>query len=107
MPPVSFGELWTRQRGIAPGFDLVRLVLAIAVLIWHAFQLPYGEAYSEKLLASPVGATVYAIVPGFFALSGYLVSASLARIRHVRAPGPAGGLPSRHGLIVTVSAWHE
>jgi len=64
------------------GFDALRLVLALGVLAFHSYTLSTGG-----IAGMAWGAQVAArlILPAFFALSGYLISGSLAR---VGAPGP-------------------
>jgi peptidoglycan/LPS O-acetylase OafA/YrhL len=66
--------------GAMSGFDWLRIVLASAVMLWHAISLAAGDAAIEADLWGrwwrflPV-----AILPMFFALSGFLVSGSLER----------------------------
>lgn len=69
------------RLGRANGFDLIRHVLAVGIVIVHGFVLSTGNPD-----AMPGLARVFAdqILPGFFALSGFLVAGSLAR---------AGSLP--------------
>ena len=62
------------------GFDLLRLVLSIAVIAWHSCVLSYGRDFAYSL---PVGylVPVRMILVAFFALSGFLVAGSLVRCR--------------------------
>ncbi len=68
------------HRGVGPGFDFVRLALALSVVTFHGFQLSYGRNWSE----GPFLAPVMLIVPAFFALSGFLVAGSMLRNSSVR-----------------------
>lgn len=69
------------RLGRANGFDLMRRLLALGIVIVHGFVLTTGNPD-----AMPGVARAFAdlILPGFFALSGFLVAGSLAR---------AGSLP--------------
>lgn len=62
--------------GKTGGFDYLRLILAVAVLYWHCWAvIQQGQApdYGTKLV-------MRAVLPLFFALSGFLVASSLERI---------------------------
>lgn len=64
------------RLGRANGFDLLRLALALAVFAFHSFTLSHGEVHG-MIWQGEVAARL--ILPGFFAVSGYLVAGSLAR----------------------------
>ena len=74
----SLGERMT-ARGATSGFDYMRISLAVAVLAWHAIPVTQGRAVSDALLEGPLGPFVRLLLPMFFALSGFLVTASLFR----------------------------
>lgn len=60
-------------------FTLLRLSLALAVIVSHAFSVTTGSVADEPLL-SPTGFTLGEhAVNGFFAVSGFLVTMSFAR----------------------------
>jgi peptidoglycan/LPS O-acetylase OafA/YrhL len=64
------------------GFDYLRIGLATAVLAWHSIILSTGSTPLDRALWSgPFRFLPAAILPMFFALSGFLVSASLERTR--------------------------
>ncbi len=64
------------------GFDYLRIGLATAVLAWHSIILSTGSVPLDRALWSgPFRFLPAAILPMFFALSGFLVSASLERTR--------------------------
>ncbi len=71
-----------KGNGVTAGFDYLRFGLAIAVLVWHSIILTSGspEVYRD-LWSGPFRFLVAAILPMFFALSGFLVAGSLARTR--------------------------
>jgi peptidoglycan/LPS O-acetylase OafA/YrhL len=64
------------------GFDYLRIALATAVLAWHSIILSTGSAPLDRALWSgPFRFLPAAILPMFFALSGFLVAGSLERTR--------------------------
>lgn len=73
----SVGAKLSAHDGVGPGFDLLRLSLASGVVLWHSFPLTIG---SPRLIEeTPFWFLVSAMVPMFFALSGFLVTASAER----------------------------
>ena len=75
----TIGERLDRNRGIGPGFDFLRVALAMLVVFNHSFLLLDGNydfvnKYGLKYFFA-------AIVPMFFALSGFLISGSAQRLR--------------------------
>jgi peptidoglycan/LPS O-acetylase OafA/YrhL len=91
MPSDTFGSILERHRGEGPGFGVLRLGLAVAVLFDHARFLsrlgfeptttPPGGTYYDRAAFSPSHILVIFIVPAFFALSGFLVTGSALRLR--------------------------
>ena len=70
-------------------FDALRLLLAAAVLVSHAYLLrPTNAAFGVDPLEAFTGETGFSIgalaVNGFFVLSGYLIAGSYVRSRSVR-----------------------
>lgn len=64
-------------RNRSHGFDYLRIALSLGVMLWHSFYLIEGT--SAKFSAARY--LVVLVLPMFFALSGFLVSGSLARAR--------------------------
>jgi peptidoglycan/LPS O-acetylase OafA/YrhL len=64
--------------GFGPGFDLVRLLLCHEVMVWHSIALTTGGIGPG--LASPFWLPFSLMVPMFFTLSGFLVTASALRL---------------------------
>jgi len=61
------------------GFDWLRLALASGVLVWHSASLTCGSASAALAGARWPTALSALCVPGFFAVSGFLVAASAER----------------------------
>ncbi|WP_298193236.1 acyltransferase [Novosphingobium sp.] len=61
------------------GFDYMRLVLSISVIVSHSFTVTEGAQIAHDLYRSPAGAVLKLIVPAFFVLSGFLVAGSMQR----------------------------
>lgn len=76
-PAANVGERLAQFRGFGPGFDLLRLVLASGVVLWHCFPLTTGS--TQLIEQTPLWFLLSAMVPMFFALSGFLVTASAER----------------------------
>lgn len=77
-------SLFDHYNGTAPGFDALRLVLSVIILLWHTVYVCYGR-YSEMydlVWTHPVVQPVLrAILPMFFFLGGFLVTGSAYRVR--------------------------
>lgn len=108
----TFGELLNANGGSGPGFDLLRVGLAVSILFSHASLMAgnhhllssvlenilhlHGHAASGLAHAAPEKAVAHGVssygiarpyilarVPMFFALSGFLVTSSAFRTRNV------------------------
>ncbi|PBC08811.1 acyltransferase [Mesorhizobium sp. WSM3859] len=68
------------QSGNRPtGFDYMRIGLSLAVVAMHSVITSHGVAAEIPLWTSPLRPYMRAILPMFFALSGFLVAGSLLR----------------------------
>jgi peptidoglycan/LPS O-acetylase OafA/YrhL len=75
---VSLGEQLDEHGGFGPGFDFLRIFLALSVVVWHSFILArHGFAVEQTRFAWFAG---YAIIFIFFALSGFLIAGSAQRL---------------------------
>lgn len=78
----TIGEKLRRRKGFGPGFDFLRIALAICVVAWHQSYIVAGtlpgsiDADRTWLIWFPG----YAILVMFFALSGFLIAASGMRL---------------------------
>jgi peptidoglycan/LPS O-acetylase OafA/YrhL len=78
---ISIGERLDVHGGWTNGFDYLRFVLATAVIGWHSVFTSYGYSFEADIYASWVHPIIYPILPMFFALGGFLVTASLLRTK--------------------------
>ena len=83
---LSYGRQFDLSKGKTNGFDYLRFLLAIGVLLWHSFGIQNGRAWLDTaLLTHPIlQLAVTLILPMFFALSGFLVTSSLARTKSIK-----------------------
>jgi peptidoglycan/LPS O-acetylase OafA/YrhL len=77
----TVGGALRAQGGVGPGFDALRLILAISVLFIHCSLLQPAGGDPDLLpllphLPIPAWAFTTSIIPLFFALSGFLVAGS-------------------------------
>jgi peptidoglycan/LPS O-acetylase OafA/YrhL len=76
---ITIGQRWVALNGRPRGFDYIRIGLAVSVLLWHSYQVSYGTPAALAFWETPGGTFLPIILPAFFALSGFLVSASMYR----------------------------
>lgn len=74
----SIGSMLDRQKGFGPGFDFLRIALAISVVAAHVPYVVSGGSGGEQ--AWIAWFPHYAILVMFFALSGFLIAASGLRL---------------------------
>jgi len=74
----SLGDQLRAYQGFGPGFNFARIALAYSVLVWHAVSIADNGA--EQALQTALWPFVFAILPMFFALSGFLVTGSALRL---------------------------
>lgn len=78
----TFQDKMQSAGGVTTGFDYLRIGLSVAVLAWHANALSARSLeLDEALWSGPFRFLPAAIIPMFFALSGFLVTGSLGRTR--------------------------
>jgi peptidoglycan/LPS O-acetylase OafA/YrhL len=80
----TFGSIMADYGGVGPGFDFIRLALSLSIVGFHSFQLTRGNDWMNAHLHGPLDIVATTIVPAFFALSGFLVAGSMARLNNVR-----------------------
>jgi peptidoglycan/LPS O-acetylase OafA/YrhL len=75
----TMGHVHSQCGGFAPGFDFMRVALALSVLAYHCVEIIEGNFI--RFWATPGWFMDYAILPMFFSLSGYLIAASATRLK--------------------------
>ncbi|SHN38015.1 Acyltransferase family protein [Duganella sacchari] len=70
----------TETNNRASGFDYLRLILSLAVILWHSYVLSEGRDAAHDLSQFFL-VPVRSILICFFALSGFLVAGSLLRCK--------------------------
>ncbi len=90
----TVGSLLGQTRGIGPAFDYMRLALALLIFNSHASAIIHGRPPEDLATAAAVptalaweswrGPIYLALVPVFFAISGFLVTSSAFRLRKPR-----------------------
>lgn len=74
----SLGDQLRTYRDFGPGFNFARIFLAYGVLIWHAVSI--AENGADRVLQTSLWPLIFAVLPMFFALSGFLVVGSALRL---------------------------
>jgi peptidoglycan/LPS O-acetylase OafA/YrhL len=75
---MSIGHKLDSNRGLAPAFDLLRLVLALAVVTYHSFWV--ARTGTDFGVTRLTWFPTYAALPIFFTLTGFLVCGSAERL---------------------------
>ena len=78
----TFADILRANKEYAPGFNTIRVALALAVMLDHSVELSSDTGHLFVFSPSVVGARMF-IVPAFFGLSGFLVTGSMIRLRNV------------------------
>jgi len=77
---LTFKDKFDGQQDTTTGFDYLRIGLAVFILVWHSIWLSTGsEQLDHALWSGPFRFIPAAVLPMFFALSGFLVAGSLER----------------------------
>src|SRR4051812_46116752 len=74
----TIGQIMASHAGVGPGFDFLRIALAVSIVVAHSYQIPTGAINTAK--DQPLWMIVYLQVPMFFTLSGFLIAGSAARL---------------------------
>ena len=75
----SIGSVLDNYKGIGPGFDFLRVMLAVTIVFNHSFLLVDGSYATVDRYR--LWAIFGAAMPMFFALSGFLITGSAGRLK--------------------------
>lgn len=75
----SLNDLLVSSKGRPTGFDYLRIGLSVAVIAAHTVVTLYGLQADHGMWSGWARLVLYWVLPGFFALSGFLVAGSLER----------------------------
>ncbi len=84
LKPLPLHSLDTQLQagaGKPSGFDYLRLALALSIIGWHSVVTSYGAEVNDDVLKGFCRPFILALLPMFFALSGFLVAGSLERCK--------------------------
>jgi peptidoglycan/LPS O-acetylase OafA/YrhL len=81
---VSVGAVLARHRNSGPGFNALRLVLAILVLCWHSVLVTTPAEFPKAILNGIYRPFFLFRVPMFFCLSGFLLTGSIIRVKSLK-----------------------
>ena len=81
LPTPTIDDRLRQTGGRAAGFDYMRIILAVSIILVHSVITSYGSAANMSLFAGAGRPILRFILPAFFALSGFLVAGSLERSR--------------------------
>jgi peptidoglycan/LPS O-acetylase OafA/YrhL len=72
----TIGGILEENGGIGPGFNTLRVALALAIVIFHSLDVTQGVNASTGI----AWLVTESLLPMFFALSGFLITASAQRL---------------------------
>lgn len=100
---MTIAERWDADDRRPSGFDYMRIVLAVTIVIWHAYQVTYGTDAAIALWSTtPLGPALALLLPIFFSLSGFLVAGSMYRNPHIGTFLMLRGIRIYPALVVEV-----
>lgn len=95
-------EQLSKSNNRPSGFDYLRILLSISVVLWHSFETSYGTEFNAGAWASPWRFLIAFILPSFFCLSGFLVAGSMVRTKDLTVFIVLRGIRIFPALIVEV-----
>jgi len=78
---VTAADILKANKGVAPGFELLRVLLAMAILVCHMYEICYGVPRSYLAWVRPFRLI---LLPMFFCLSGFLITGSALRVKSLK-----------------------
>lgn len=78
---MTLQERLDETAGRPSGFDYMRIILSVSVVVMHSVITSAGQQADFALWNTPLAPFLRSILPMFFALSGFLVTGSLERCK--------------------------
>lgn len=75
----TVGEKLDARRGMGPGFDFLRVALAVGIVVWHSFGVARNPVWGDGTQFAWIFG--YGMLVMFFSLSGFLISGSAQRLK--------------------------
>jgi peptidoglycan/LPS O-acetylase OafA/YrhL len=76
---VTIGDVLAQNRGLGPGFDFLRVALALSIVAWHSPPVANGAKWLD--FTPIVWFPGYGMLVMFFGLSGFLIAGSAQRLK--------------------------
>jgi peptidoglycan/LPS O-acetylase OafA/YrhL len=76
---VTIGDVLAQNGGLGPGFDFLRVALALSVVAWHSPPIANGAKWLD--FTPIVWFPGYGMLVMFFGLSGFLIAGSAQRLK--------------------------
>jgi len=73
----TIGSKLDENQGLGPGFDFLRVALALGVVLWHQPEIMFGAGGTRSAFMTMLSPS---LLPMFFALSGFLITGSALRL---------------------------
>jgi peptidoglycan/LPS O-acetylase OafA/YrhL len=75
----TIGEKYASAGFRPTGFDYLRIILAVSIVLFHAILLCHDETWKNFIIDTEWKLPLEFLLPSFFALSGFLIVSSLER----------------------------
>ena len=75
----TIGEKYAAAEFRPTGFDYLRIILAVSILLWHAILVCHAVSSARGVVETQWKVPLLFLVPSFFSLSGFLIAGSLER----------------------------
>jgi peptidoglycan/LPS O-acetylase OafA/YrhL len=76
---ITIAQKYSAAEFRPTGFDYLRIILAVSLVLWHAIVSVNVESWSIPIFSTQWKLPLLFLVPSFFALSGFLIAGSLER----------------------------
>jgi peptidoglycan/LPS O-acetylase OafA/YrhL len=78
-PFLTIGKKMKLAGDFPAGFDYLRVILAVSVVVWHSIFVCYGLAAEAPFWSGWPRPFIFFILPAFFGMGGFLIASSIFR----------------------------